>query len=399
MARRLVERGFRVHMVSSRRHKDGSSGYEQIEGIDVHWIAVPYDNTMGFHRRIMAFLQFSVLSSWKALRLKGDLVFATSTPLTIAIPGLLSKWIKRIPLVFEVRDLWPELPVAIGAIRSKHVIRAAKTLEKIAYHNSSHVIGLSPGMCEGIVRTGFPSEKVSLIPNSCDFDRFELPDPSTNSFRQSRKWLGDKPLVVYTGTFGQINGVSWLAELAAVVKTINPDIRFLAIGDGLEHEPVKHKARELGVLNDTFFVEPSIPKNEIPYCLAAASVCCSLFVPLKEMENNSANKFFDALAAGRPLLINYGGWHRQLIEQYELGVAALNDDKESAARQLVELIGSPTALLAAGKNAKALGMKSFSRDKLAAQLIDILEQVLSDTTTRLPPGTADSSSKTPGQKS
>jgi UDP-N-acetylglucosamine:LPS N-acetylglucosamine transferase len=119
MARRLVAYGHEVHMITSWREDDGRKNWFKTEenGINVHWLPVPYSNEMGFYERIKAFVKFALGSAKKAIELKGDIVFATSTPLTIAVPGIIASKINRIPMVFEVRDLWPEVPVALGILR------------------------------------------------------------------------------------------------------------------------------------------------------------------------------------------------------------------------------------------------------------------------------------------
>jgi glycosyltransferase involved in cell wall biosynthesis len=125
-------------------------------------------------------------------------------------------------MVFEVRDLWPELPIAVGALKSPLSIMAARRLERFAYDHACRIIALSPGMKEGIVRTGYPSDRVTVIPNSCDFDLFDVGPEPGRAFRARHAWLQDRPLVVYTGTLGEINKVEYLAQLAASVATRDP---------------------------------------------------------------------------------------------------------------------------------------------------------------------------------
>ncbi|SVB69891.1 uncharacterized protein METZ01_LOCUS222745, partial [marine metagenome] len=173
-AQRLVSSGHEVHMITSRRDSTSSNKtyIENTDGINVYWIYVPYSNSFGFLRRILAFIKFIVLSSILSLKIKSDIVFATSTPLTIAIPAIFCSKVKGVPMVFEVRDLWPELPIAVGAIKSGILIRLAKILEETTYFHSKYVIALSPGMKEGIAKTGYPLLKIKVIPNSCDIVRF-----------------------------------------------------------------------------------------------------------------------------------------------------------------------------------------------------------------------------------
>ncbi|WP_329958672.1 glycosyltransferase family 4 protein [Vibrio parahaemolyticus] len=179
MAKRLTANGHEVVFVTSSAYL--SSDYKlgkgwnvlDIEGIKVHVLHLPYANTDSYMKRISKFLQFSIRASLKCLKIKSDVVLATSTPLTIAIPGILYSKIKRVPMVFEVRDLWPELPIAIGALKNPVVIKLALFLERLAYKNSKRLVGLSPGMCEGIIKQGINSENVILATNSCDTELFD----------------------------------------------------------------------------------------------------------------------------------------------------------------------------------------------------------------------------------
>src|SRR5690606_33152003 len=157
MARKLVAAGHEVHMVTSWRNDDGRpAGWFQTDeaGIRVHWLPVPYSNHMSYLQRVLAFFRFAFLSLGKAKELNGDVVFATSTPLTIALPAVLAARSKKIPLVFVVRDLWPELPVAMVALRNPMLKWLATRLEKWAYYNSEAIIALSPGMKQGVIRAG-----------------------------------------------------------------------------------------------------------------------------------------------------------------------------------------------------------------------------------------------------
>jgi len=309
MATRMVKAGHEVHLITTDKTKSGSEWSEEvIGGINVHKLPVKYSNNMGFIQRLTAFLIFALKAGNKAKAIGGDILFATSTPLTIAIPAIKAKKALKIPMVFEVRDLWPELPIAIGALKSPITKYLAKKLELWAYRNSENVVGLSQGMCDGVISTGYPSENVFNIPNSCDIELFDIPDTAGVEFRQKFDWLKQNPLVIYAGTLGKINGVSYLAELASKMLEINPNIRFLVVGNGIDSNRIKTKAEQLNVLNNNFFIFPAMIKKDMPALFSAATISVSLFIPLKEMWSNSANKFFDTLAAGKPIAINYKGW-------------------------------------------------------------------------------------------
>ena len=375
IAKRLVSKGHIVHMVTS----DCTPGikkkgwYHTLEsGIHVHWLANPYDNSFSFNKRIRSFFQFAIRSAIKAEQLGGDVVFATSTPLTIAIPGIYASKLNHIPMVFEVRDLWPELPIAVGALKHPLLIACAKLLEDIAYGCAKHVIALSPGMKQGVVKNGYAPNQISVIPNGCDFDLFDMPDNEIIAFREKYHWLKDRPLVLYAGALGIINGVSYLAYVADAVKKLDSSIRFLVVGTGKEENKVRELANKLGILNQNFFMHPHTLKCDIPKYFKAADISTSLFIPLKPMEANSANKFFDSLASGTPVAINYKGWQADLLINNGAGIVLDSYNYQTAAKDIVQTLYNKTWLKTAGMAAKTLAIEHFSRDTL----VDAFEKVL-----------------------
>jgi glycosyltransferase involved in cell wall biosynthesis len=379
MATRFAAAGHDVHVIASSGTEkwmlEPSRGPAELDGITVHWIRVKYATRMGFLRRMWSFVVFAVLAGWRARRLKADVVFATSTPLTIALPGVFAKRGRRAPMVFEVRDLWPEVPIAIGMLRSPLLRRAAFWLEHFAYRHAEAIIALSPGMAEGVIRAGVPADNVTIIPNACDRARFDVGPAVGLRFREERPWLGLRPLVVYVGTVGRIHGVGYLARLAHEVARLDGDVRFLVVGDGPERDSVSRLARELGVLDRNFFMEGWIPKSSVPAVLSAATVSTSLVIPVKELEHNSANKFFDTLAAGRPVAINYAGWHADMIREHDLGVVMDPSDLAEAAKSLVDFVGDADRTERARRSASRLAGGQFDRDRLTAIALDVLENV------------------------
>jgi glycosyltransferase involved in cell wall biosynthesis len=381
MARWFVERGHEVHMITSERTQD----VEQKEwkktvesGINVHWYPVFYSNKMIFLKRIIAFLKFVVVSAQKAASIDGDIVFATSTPLTIALPGIYAKKRNKIPMIFEVRDLWPEVPISLGAIKNKLLISASRWLEGYAYKSSEHIVALSEGMKAGVVKAGYPENKVSVIPNSSDNDLFSVSEEEGLNFRKGHSWLGDRPLIVYTGTHGKVNGVSYFVRLAKATIKKDPDIRFLTVGDGRERKMVADLAKKYGVLNKNFFMMGSVPKTQIPAILSAADIATSLVINNEALWANSANKFFDGLASGTTFAVNHGGWQAEILEQEKAGFVLHPTNIEQAANTLIAKISDKDWLQKTAKNAKRLAKERFDRDKLARELIKVLKNVASE---------------------
>ncbi|RTR05348.1 glycosyltransferase WbuB [Halomonas nitroreducens] len=379
LARRLVDRGHRVRMLTSWRENDGSRDWFVTDeaGIEVHWLPVPYDNNMGYPQRLRAFGRFAIGAARRAASLSADLVFATSTPLTIALPAAYAIRRQRCPMVFEVRDLWPEMPIAVGALRHPLLIRLARELERFAYRNAARVVALSPGMRDGVVATGYPPERVRVIPNSCDLALFDASPTTARSFRDLHPELGERPILLYAGTLGRINGVDYLAHLAAALGAQGTPLNVVIIGDGAQGEQVRDTARRLGVLDRHLFMYPMCSKQGIVAAFAAAEMAISCFVDLPEMEKNSANKFFDALASGTPVAINYGGWQAELIERHDIGLR-LSRDPRRAAKQLEAWFADAAQQARAGAKARELARTRFSRDHLADELEAVLQEALDE---------------------
>ena len=376
MARRFVKWGHEVHMITSERAGKQTEKWRRTEeaGIHVHWTPVPYSNVLTYGERVKAFFSYAYRAGRKAVEIGGDIVFATSTPLTISLPAVYAKKKLNVPMVFEVRDLWPELPIAVGALKNPLIKSAARRLEKFAYHHSDHIVALSPGMKEGVIAAGYPEEKISVIPNSSDIELFDVPETEGQRIRKEYSWLGDRPLVSYIGTLGRINGVGYLARLAAAIQELDPEVRFVVIGSGFEEEAIKKEARELGIYEKNFFMLGRMPKKVLPAWFSASTVTCSLVVNLKEIWNNSANKFFDSLAAGRPIAINYEGWQAELLRSSGAGLVLDPVDIDKAAAVLKEKIDDETWLRESRRVARLLAEEQFDREKLARKMCDVLER-------------------------
>ncbi|MDI5920854.1 glycosyltransferase family 4 protein [Halomonas sp. LR5S13] len=380
MARRLVAHGHEVHVVTSDRSAVvGRKGWHQTQedGIHVHWFHVPYHNNMSYRQRLSAFVRFAIAASKKARCLGGDVVLATSTPLTIAIPGIHASRGNKIPMIFEVRDLWPEMPIAVGAIRHPLLIFLARWLERYAYRHANRVIALSPGMADGVVATGYPRHQVEVIPNSCDLDTFMPSEVSAQRFRRIHPELGEAPIVLYAGALGRVNGVGYLVEVAEHLRARRPDVRFVIMGEGAEADRIRDLAAMKGLLNTSVFFYPRVAHAKICDAFSAASVVTSLFVDIPAMQNNSANKFFDGLASGTGVAINYEGWQADLLLESGAGLV-LSRDTRIAARQLQRWLENEVGKLAAGRAARRLAEEQFSRDLLAARLERALVSVVEE---------------------
>ena len=379
-ARRWVSAGDEVHVVTTVRARSRTHrGWRvrDVDGITIHEIAVPYDNHMGTAARIRAFFEFAVRAGPRATAIKPDVLFATSTPLTIIIPAAYAKFRARAALVFEVRDLWPAIPIAMRIIRDPLSRMAARWLERFAYRTADRIIALSPGMANGISATSVHRHEVVVIPNGCDLELFGSSKLGAVE-HDATVWTTkcrNRMMCLYAGTVGRVNGLSYIVDVSEELRAIAPDILFLIVGNGKETGLIRRRAADNGVLNRTLYLQEALPKRSVAALFEACSVAFSVVIDLPEMWHNSANKFFDALAAGRPVAINYRGWQADLIMRHDLGLVLPVDSPKVAARMLADFLSDREAVSRCGRNARRLAEREFCRDDLADKARDVVHSV------------------------
>ncbi|MEH1166208.1 glycosyltransferase family 4 protein [Micromonospora sp. CPCC 205539] len=376
-ARRLVQRGHEVHVVTSDTDSVpdvGPTWRTTVEaGVVVHWAAVPYRNAMSFRARISAFGQFARLAAARAASLEQDVIFATSTPLTIAIPAVYSARRRRVPMVLEVRDLWPEVPIALGALRSPLLRRAATTLEVWAYRNAAHVVALSPGMAAG-VRARCPGATVTVVPNGCDRHLFADADTAGRALRDRTPWLGGRPLILYAGTLGLVNDVGYLVRMAATLRRDHPDVRVALVGQGAEAAHVRALAVESGVLGRNLFLLDQVSKAEVVAFFAACDLAVSTVRDEPALHANSANKVFDGWAAGRPVAVNHEGWIADVLRRSGAGLVLPAGDPAAAATLVGAFVTDPARTAAARAAARVVAATEFDRDLLFERFEQVLQE-------------------------
>ncbi len=385
-ARHLVNKGHRVTMITSGLANrefavpDGKQCAEfETDGIHVVAIAAAYNDPqlgtdMSGWRRMLKFYQFARLAGriGKGLA-KPDVVFATHTPLTIGLAGLALGRHFDVPFVFEVRDLWPEALVNVGALRNPLAIWWLRRMARKIYAGAKHIVALSPGMKEGIVRTGVPNEKVTVIPNASDLDLFR-PDLDGSAHRE-RLGLGERFAALYFGAMGLANGLDYVIEAARILaQRGRDDIVLVLHGSGGKRAELENMSREYKLKN-LIFSDPVPDKTEMARTVAACQVCMTIYKATKE-HTWSPNKMFDALAAGKPVLINVPGWLGETIEGNNCGTCVDAHDPCALVDALEELAADPELCRQMGKNARALAEREFARDKLADRLETVLLETL-----------------------
>lgn len=383
MAKRLIDRGHSVRMVCAQYATTNTgltgpykSGKREgiVDGINVVELELPCSNRDGLVKRSLTFAKFAAKSSAQAYHCDADVVFATSTPLTVAIPGLVAKYMRRRPFVFEVRDLWPELPKAMEIIKNPMLLWLLGILEKRAYKGAEACIGLSPGITDGIAKH-IPADKVSLIPNGCDLDLY--------STGMQGPWRPDGIetsdfLAIFAGTHGPANGLDAVLDMAQVLMDKGrTDIKILLVGDGKSKDALVRRKIADNLYNVIFHAP--VPKNELAGLLCAADAGLQVLADIPAFYfGTSPNKFFDYLAVGLPVLNNYPGWVADLITNNKCGIAVPSRDPFQFASALERMADGPSKKLEMGKAARGLGEREFSRTQLADKFVDLLEGVVAN---------------------
>lgn len=370
-ARRWVKAGDSVTVITSVYDKSGLApesliSHFDVEGIDVRMINIRLSNKHGVLFRLFTFAAYALIASWYALVLPADVVVTSSGPLTVGLPGLLARYIRRRPFVFEVRDLWPEGAIQLGVLRNKLAIRLARSFEERCYRAASKVIALSEGMADWI-RQKYNCQHVEVIPNASDNElvdsidgRIELPP-----------WAEGKHLVLYTGTLGLIDDCGQILDVARVIEDRGiADLEFVIIGDGKERAQLEAKTRALNLTHVHFL--GLMPKENVMRWLRAA--CCALFtvkdVPF--LATASPNKVFDAFAAGTPVVQATNGWIKDLLEREQCGINVHANNPEAMADAVLRLAHDKELRDTLAVHARKVAREIFDRSLLAGRMRNIL---------------------------
>ena len=381
LATGFLDLGHKVEVVAltsdNSLKKDGRWSQIKKDGLVLHLIFIPYKNDMNYIKRSSVFIKFLWFSTLKLLTIKGDVVLATSTPLTVGVPALIKKWIHKTPYIFETRDVWPEVVIAIGAIRNKIMQKILFYLEQLIYKNASAIVPLSSDMKHSIM-TRYPeykSKQVKVIENISEISRFQNGYDKEKSMIKDKIGFQPRFTVLYAGTFGRVNGINYVIKLANKLLQIDSSIAFLLVGEGIERKALIEKAVKKKVLNKNLFILDPVSKIELSQLYFECDIGSSFVLPIKELWSNSANKFFDTLASGKPVLINYKGWQEEVINKKDIGYVLppkINDDDVQKFAQY-----SLNKLLIAeqGVNSLSVAKKYYSKDMAIEKYNNIFNNI------------------------
>ena len=377
LSKKFIEEGHQVTFITSSAFLTGDFNKRwtiiKQDNLLLHVLKSNYNNKLKFRKRIVEFIRFMVFASLRSLKIKADVVVATSTPLSIGIPALFKKIFSGIPYIFEVRDVWPDVPIAMGIIKNRLIIYLLTKFEKLFYKKAIRIVALSTDMSKSIQNKGIAKEKIIIIPNISDLNKFE--NYKSNSILKENGIDSDRNrIVLYAGTIGYVNGLSYMVELAKEFKKeIGNNIVFVIVGSGVEKNKIYDLAIEYKVYKDNLYILEPVAKEKLPFLYKECTVACSFVLNIPELWANSANKYFDALAASRPIIINHLGWQADEIKKDKIGIV-LDILPENGAIQLKEYFNNEKALKEHAQNAKKIAGK-YTLEIAAKKYLSIFNEI------------------------
>ncbi|MBT9394557.1 glycosyltransferase family 4 protein [Hymenobacter sp. NST-14] len=346
-------------------------------GVELRAADIAYENRMGVARRALSFGQYAAYALREGLRIdKPDVIWGISTPLTAAwAAAQVARW-RRVPWVFEVQDLWPSFPIAMGAVPSRLARQELYRLEGRLYQQAHSILTLSPDMTDYVRQVGqgqrwpFAPQKVHTTLNGTDFDLAERATNEAVAALSREQELDGRQVVLYAGTFGRANAIPLLLAAAATLTITNPAVVWVFMGHGFYADELLAAAREHAYIR----VVPPQPRHAVFTWFRLAEVSVVSFLGLPVLDTNSPAKFYDSLAVGTPVIVTNPGWTRELVEQHGCGWYAPADDPPGLARRLGELLDEPAQLRQAGERGRVVARGQFDRQQIGVAVQQLLEQ-------------------------
>lgn len=368
-ARALAARGHAVTMACGR-YAGAATGLAgpfrggrregTAHGLRVVEFDIPCGNAMGLAARGVAFLRYAAQATRLAAGRRWDLVIASSTPLTVALPALAARALRGAPFVFEIRDPWPELPRALGGVPAP-ILAAMDRLATAACCRAAAIVALSEGMAGTAVARGADPARVHVIPNGCDLALF---GPHVAPWRPEQAGL-QECVALYAGAHGRANGLGTLLDAAAILRRRGETrLRIVLAGDGAEKPALMARAAAEGLANVTF-LDPQ-PRAAIGALHAGCQVALHLLAGVPAFaEWTAPNKLMDGLAAGRPVITNQPGRAARIVAEGPSGIAVPPGDAAALADALVRLAKAPALREAMAEAGRRQALRRWDRRLLA----------------------------------
>lgn len=332
---------------------------------------------VNFIGRLWAYFSF-VTSSTRAglfrLKDKYDLILVTSPPLFVGITAYILSRVKRIPFVFEIRDLWPESAIDTGVVTNKYIIKFAYWFESFIYKKARLINVLTPAFRDVLLtKKGVSANKVIMIPNAADFSISDEISDSFDpvSFREEHG-MKDHFVITYVGAHGVANHLIQLLDTAELLRDTN--VLFILIGSGMQKEMLVREAGERKLSNVRFVGQ--LPKREVFKYIIASDLGTSVLKRVDTFKTIYSNKTFDYMACRKPVLLVIDGVSRELVETAQCGLFAEPERPEDIADKIRFYMSQPEQLIIHGENGYKFAKSNFDRNVLASNYMEFLERTI-----------------------
>jgi len=325
-----------------------------------------------FLGRLWAYFSFTLSSTWAGLLYIGkqDIIIATSPPLFVAIPGYIIDKLKRIPLIFEVRDLWPKFAIDTGVIKNNTLIKLSLCLEKWIYRKASLINVLTPAFKKYLIsEKNVAEKKIIYIPNAADLDLIK-PGSRNNWVRKRYNWE-DKFVILYVGAHGVANDLWQIINVAKILRN-NKNILFALVGDGMEKPKLKTEIQKQNLKNIQF-IDP-VPKEKIVDFINASDVCTATLKPI--FTTTYPNKVFDYMAGSKPIILPIDGACRKLVvDEAKAGFFIKPGNAHDFKKKILYLYNHPEESKKLGQNGYNFVKENFDRQQLANKYLKIISEI------------------------
>lgn len=347
----------------------------KISGIKILRVWTYIAPNRGIFRRTLNYISFMVFSLLGVLLIKnGDMVIATSPQFFCGIGGYLFSCLKKIPFILEVRDIWPESIVAVGALTNRRLIRIFEKIEMTLYRSTKKIVVVTESLKRIISRKGIPREKIFVIKNGVDLSFFQL--HNLNNKIREKFDLGGKFVISYIGTIGLAHALDQVLRVAERLLGMT-DIIFLLVGSGAKRE-ILIQEKERRKLNNVIFIEKQ-PRHLIPAFYSLSDVCLVTLKKTPLFKGALPSKIFEIMAMSKPIILGIDGEARQIIEKAKAGIFVEPENEEKLEKAILRLYRNKKECQILGKNGRNFVEKYFDRNKLAKDYLKILSDSGSST--------------------
>lgn len=346
---------------------------EVIDGVNVVRVWSYLAANAGFLPRILNYITY-ILSALIALpRLKRpDVILTTSPQFFCGLAGLPARLMRRAPWVFEVRDLWPESIVTVGAMKKGRVIRFLEWLECVAYRKADRVVSVTDGFVPHIAQRRGTEDGILVIKNGVDLDRFAARDPNKGRSAKARFGLEGRVIAAYVGTHGMAHGLDIVLDAAQKLRD-DDRIGFLLVGDGSERERLVARAEEMKL--DNIRIVGQLPKSDMPAIWSATDVSLILLRRIDTFKTVLPSKMFEAMAMQCPIVLGVEGEACALLKAANAGIAITPEDSAQLAEAVRTLAYNSATAAAYGENGLTHVTEYFDRSAIARRYLDLLHEV------------------------